>query len=429
MNDAMRDRRPLAEGRGQGHSPPLALAVRLIGILCAVLILSQFYRTAAAVMAPNLMRDPGLNATDLGLLSGAFFAAAGLMQLPVGILLDRYGPRAVVPSLMTIAVAGALLFALAEARVALLLGQFLIGAGCSGIFMGGLVVVGRWYPPDRFATVSAILVSLSGAGVLASGTPFAAVIEAFGWRGGYLVMAGLTALLGLAVFFFVRDAPPGHPAGEPRRETLRETLRGLGHVLTHPQMRGLFAISFVAYGTIIAVRGLWAGPYLADIHGLDTIARGNVLLIISIGFVVGAATYGPLDRIFNTRKGIVLTGASINATILLVLAFSQGLSLVQATALFTGVCFAGTFYVHVLAHGRSFFEPALAGRAMTALNFATFMGVGVIQIATGAIVESYVPPGEPAPEAAYRTVFGVLGGALILMTLVYSRTRDARPRG
>ena len=186
---------------------------------------------------------------------------------------------------------------------------------------------------------------------------------------------------------------------------------------------------FVAYSTIIAVRGLWAGPYLADIHGLDTIARGHVLLIMSFGFVVGAAFYGPLDRVFNTRKGIVLAGAFINAALLLTLGLSEGLSLVQATALFTGVCFAGTFYVHVLAHGRSFFEPALAGRAMTALNFATFMGVGVIQIVTGAIVESFAPPGEPAPEIAYRTVFGGLGVALILMALIYTRTRDDRPRG
>jgi MFS family permease len=426
----MVDQRP-----GEDHAPEPAsapararIAAGLVAGLIAIFILSQFFRTAIAVIAPEFMAETGMSAANLGLMTGAYFLSAAAMQLPVGILLDRYGPRRVVPALMSLAVAGALIFALAEARALLVLGQVLIAAGCSGIFVGGLVLFGRWFAPERFATVSAATFAVSGLGTLASGTPFAVAVEWIGWRGGYLAMAGVTAVLAALIFAVTRDAPPGHPWTAREREPLRQTLGGLRRIFALREMHGLFAMCLVSYGTIMAVRGLWAGPYLTGIHGLDTIMLGNFLVILSLAGIAGLAIYGPLDRVFNTRKRIVLTGACLSATALLVLSALPAPPLALAMVLLATAAAAGAIYVQILAHGRAFFGEDMSGRVLTALNFCTFTGVGVLQIATGAVIEALTPADAAPPVAAYRGAFALLGVILLVAAASYSRSTDKPPR-
>jgi len=421
---------PPAQGAApEGAAPRGGRAVAvLVASLIAIFILSQFFRTAIAVIAPGFMAETGISAANLGLLTGAYFLSAAAMQLPAGILFDRYGPRLVVPALMSLAVAGALLFALSHDPAFLVLGQVLIAAGCSGIFVGGLVLFGRWFAPHRFAAVSAAAFAVSGLGTLASGTPFAAAVEWIGWRGGYLAMAGVTAALAILIFAVVRDAPPGHPWTRRERESLRQTLAGLRQIFAMREMVGLFAMCFVSYGAIMAVRGLWAGPYLTGIHGLGTIMLGNVLVILSLAGIAGLTLYGPLDRVFNTRKRIVMTGSAISAAALLVLAAMRAPPLGLAVVLLAGGALAGAVHVQILAHGRAFHGEELSGRVLTALNFCTFTGVGVLQIATGGVIDALTPAGAPVPAEAYRGAFALLGAVLLAALAIYSRTSDKPPR-
>jgi len=407
---------------------PARMTVALVAALVATFILSQFFRTAIAVIAPGFMAETGMSAANLGVLTGAYFLSAAAMQLPVGVLFDRYGPRIVVPSLMSLAVAGALTFGLAHDPRLLLLGQVLIAAGCSGIFIGGLILFGRWFAPHRFATISGAAFAVSGLGTLASGTPFAVAVEWVGWRGGYLVMAGVTAVLALVIAAVVRDAPPGHPWTRRERENLRATLAGLRRIFANRQMYGLFAMCFVSYGSIMAVRGLWAGPYLTGIHGLGTIMLGNFLVILSLAGIAGLTLYGPLDRVFNTRKWLVMTGICLSATLFLTLAALRQPPLALAMALLAGSAFVGAVSVQILAHGRAFFGEEMTGRVLTALNFCTFLGVSSLQIATGAVIDALTPAGEPVPVEAYRGAFALLGGFLLLAAAIYSRTTDKPPR-
>jgi len=404
------------------------LVVSLVASLIAIFILSQFFRTAIAVIAPGFMAETGISAANLGLITGAYFLSAAAMQLPVGILFDRYGPRLVVPSLMSLAVAGALIFGLARDPALMVLGQVLIAAGCSGIFVGGLVLFGRWFAPHRFATISAAAFAVSGLGTLASGTPFAAAVEWIGWRGGYLVMAGVTAALAIVIFAVVRDAPSGHPWTRRERESLPETLRGLRRIFALREMHGLFAMCLVSYGSIMAVRGLWAGPYLTGIHGLGTIMLGNFLVVLSLAGILGLAIYGLLDRVFNTRKYLVVTGIGLNATALLTLSALSAPPLALAVTLLAGAAMAGAVHVQILAHGRAFFGEEMSGRVLTALNFCTFAGVGVLQIATGALIEALTPAGAAVPVTAYRGAFAMLGTILLVAAAIYMRTTDKPPR-
>ncbi len=424
-------------------------ALRVVASLSAAYFVSQFFRSANAVIAPELMRDLGLTPRALGLVTGAFFLAFGAFQIPVGVLLDRFGPRRVVPAMFSFAVAGALVFAAADTALGLALGRALMGVGCASAFMGGLVACARWFPPDRFATVSASILAAGGTGALLSTTPLAFAAETVGWRGAFVAMAGLTALVAVLVYVVVRDEPPGAPpeagddpgagdstapASEPRpRETLRSSFAGLREVFASPQVPGLLAMGFVAYPVFATVATLWAGPYLADVYGLDPVARGNALALATVATLAGTLGYGPLDRVFDSRKRVVIGGALATFAVLVVLAAAPRLAVWQAVALLTLFGTVGVYSVMVLTHGRASFPDRLVGRAVTTVNLAGFVGVAVFQAITGAIVGAFADPttdptmGAPVPAIAYRAVFAALAATILVALFLYRRTTDIRP--
>jgi MFS family permease len=408
--------------------PRLGVSLRLLGALCPVLALSQFLRTALAVIAPEMTRDLGLSAEALGLLTGAFFIASAFMQIPVGVLLDRFGPRRVVPALLGVTVTGSLMFASAHSVYLLIASQFLIGVGCSGVFMGGLVTISRWYPRDRFATIASIALAISNIGPVLSGTPFAAATQAIGWRGAYDAIALITAGLAAWVYIAIRDAPPDHPFHSRSPESFVTTLRSVGNVLGDRRIFGVLAIGFVVYSSTIAIRGLWAGPYLADVYHLGPLQRGNVLVVMSLALITFIALVGPLDRVIDSRKRVVAGSAAVFVIIMTYMTFSPGLDFWLAVVLLCLALLGGAANVHILAHGRAFFSDQLVGRALTTVNCVIFVGVGIIQVATGFIVGAFPTSAEgAAPEIAYRAVFGFLAVVVVVALVLYARTQDARP--
>jgi MFS family permease len=406
----------------------LPSVIPLLGSLWGIFILSQFYRSAIAVIAPDLTRELELSPEALGVLTGAFFLASAAMQIPLGVLLDRFGPRRIVPSLLVASVVGAVLFASAESATGLTSGQFLIGLGCSGVFMGGFVVFSRWFAAEHFATVTSVSIAISTFGLLLSGTPLAAVVNQVGWRTAFLATGAVTAMLALGVFFVVRDAPAGHPFYSRTAETFGAALRGVGEVMTDRELHRILPLAFTSYASVITVRGLWGGPYLAHVHGLGPIERGNVLLVMSTATLIGMLAFGPLDRLLDTRKLPILVGGSSAVSALLALALLPSPPLWLATLLF---CALGGFIAYfglMLAHGRALFPDRLVGRAITVINFSAFVGVGFAQVSTGFLIGWF--PAEvdgTQPEAAFRLVFGFLAVMLAASLGIYTRARDVRP--
>ena len=405
----------------------LSAAIRILATLCAAYIVSQFFRSSTAVIAPDLVRDIGFSPESLGLLTGAFFLAFGLTQIPLGILLDRFGARRTMAVMLLFAVAGSLLFACAESPVMLTVGRALIGIGCAAVFMGSVVICARWFAPDRLATTASIVLAVGGAGNLLSATPLAYATEHVGWRSAFIGMAAITALIALAVFLLVRDAPPDHPFHRRKRETLGAVLRGLGEVLRNKRLPYLAAMAFVSYPAMATILTLWAGPYLADIHGLDGVGRGNVLLATGVAMILGTLLYGPLDRLLDTRKGIAMAGASSTAVVLMALALIAAPPLWLAVILLTLLGFFGTYSIMIMAHGRASFPEHLVGRAVTMVNFVNFTGVAVMQVLTGFIVGALTRAGDAPPEIAYRAVFGFLAVTVIIALFFYRRIGDAKP--
>ena len=401
------------------------IAARMLAVLCAAFMASQFFRVSNAVIAPELMRTLSISSEAMGVITGAFFFAFGIMQIPTGILLDRFGPRRTMSGLFVIAAAGSAVFATAEGTAGLVAGRALIGIGCAAGLMGMLVTIARWYPPERFAKLSSMVYVVGGAGVLFATTPLAAAADTIGWRGAFWAMTGITLGFAAMLFAMVRDAPPGREV-ESAGETFAQMLGGVREVSRNRQLWHVCAIQFVNYGSIIAVIGLWAGPYLNDIHGLRGVARGNVLFVINVSMLAAVIGYGVVERRLHSRKRAIAGGSVASAAILLILAFWSGIGTWPAIALLTAFAVASGHIMLNHAHARAVLPDHLVGRGLTLQNVAVFFGVATMQSVTGLIIGRFTEVGAAAPDIAYRSVFGFLAVMIVVSLLLYLPVRDIR---
>ena len=411
-------------------APPaehLRIATRMLAVLCAAFMASQFFRVSNAVIAPELMRTLAITSEAMGVITGAYFLAFGIMQIPTGMLLDRFGPRRTMSGLFVMAAAGSAVFAMAEGVVALAAGRALIGVGCAAGLMGLLVTISRWYPPERFARLSSMVYVVGGAGVLFATTPLAVAADTIGWRGAFWVMAVVTLGFAAMIFSMVRDAPPGEEV-ESARETFAEMLGGVRAASANRQLWHVCAIQFVNYGTILAIVGLWAGPYLNDVHGLQGVARGNVLFVINLAMLAGVLGYGVLERKLGSRKRAIAGGSVASAAVLVVLALWPDIGPGPAIGLLVAFTLTSAHIMLNHAHARAVLPDHLVGRGLTLQNVAVFFGVATIQSATGFIVGRFTQVGEAAPDVAYRSVFGFLALMIVISLLLYLPVRDVEVR-
>ena len=407
--------------------PPSGQAYRIYVVLCAGFLVSQFYRVSNAVIAPELMRELAISAEAMGVVAGIYFLAFAAVQLPTGLILDRFGPRRTMAGLFLVAVAGSATFATAGGFLGLVLGRALMGVGCAAGLMGSLVAISRWFPATRFAWLSSLLFTVGGAGLLLATTPLAAVAATVGWRGAFGLMAAVTAVVAVLLYGVVRDAPGDTTGRDGRRESAGEMWRGLRAVMGNRQLQYVCAIQFVNYGTVLAVAGLWAGPYLNDVHGLEGVARGNVLLVLNIAMLAGVMAFSAVARWLGSLRRAIAGGATASVILLLLLAALPGLTLGPAVALLVLFGLVSAYVMLIHAHARAVLPSHLVGRGLTLQNLAVFLGVFVMQALSGLIVGVFQGPGGMAPEAAYRAVFGFLALGTAVALLVYVRSDE--PRG
>jgi MFS family permease len=401
---------------------------RLIAALAAITIVSQFHRSSIGVIAPELIRELSLSPNALGIAGGMFFMILIVVQVPVGVLFDWIGPRRLVGALTGVAVAGSLLTATATDAASLVVARAVVGLGCAAYFMAAVVMCSRAFSGERLGTALSRVYALSQIGNLLAGWPLAALADAAGWRSAFVLAALATAAAGLAFWRTVGDDARAVGSGGP--ETLGQALRGVGEVLRTPGLAPILAIQTVAYAVVSTVLGLWAGPYLHDVHGLDGTARGQVLAAMTVAQVLGVLVCGPLDARFNTRRRIVLAGGAMAVATLAALAAWPHPPLPAAIALLVLLCGVASYGVTIVAHGRSLFPDRLLGRGMTTLNLAQVIGASLMPVITGAVAAALAgdASGTGYPELAYRAIFAVIGASLAAGLALYATGADAPPR-
>jgi MFS family permease len=399
----------------------------LIALLAATTILSQFFRSALAVIAPELINDLNLSPRALGLANGGFFAALMIAQVAVGVAFDRIGPRKTVGALSILMTLGAALHALADNGPTLVAARVVTGIGCAGSFMSALVLVSAWMPPSRWSTGLSWVFGTSQIGILLAGAPLALATGVIGWRASFLGMAVLAAIAGVLFFTFVRDRPPGPPVATPPREH-PGVLDGVRQIVAIPGILPVFALFGVAYAAVATVTGLWAGPYLKDVFGLDAPARGLVLTVMALLQMASVLLLGPLDRRFDTRKWLIVAGAAATLIFLAALAVIPRPPLWLAVTLLCAMNATTAYNTLLLTHMRAHFPDHLAGRGSTTGNISQLAGAAVLPILTG-----YIPAWFGSTDAgyaleAYRLIFATLAVSLAAGLSVYVvMARDIRP--
>jgi predicted MFS family arabinose efflux permease len=391
----------------------MTAAMAMMAAIAAMTGLSQFHRAALGVVAPDLSVDLALSPAVLGAANGMFFAALLVAQVPVGIALDRAGPRRTVGALTGIAVLGAAAQAFATDGATLLAARFLLGLGSAASFMAAVVLCARWYSGAAMTLALSRVFALSQLGILLAGAPLAGLAGLVGWRGALGASALLTAGCGLVWWRLVRDDQPDRPAPPRKAETLREALVGQVSIWRLPGLPRVLAMHLVAYAAAATVLGLWAGPYMADVHGLDAAGRGWVLAAMGVAMPVGLLAVGPLERRFAPRRRVVTAGALLSAAMLGGLAAWPGAPLWGAIALLVLLVLFSAYPVLVVAEARSLFPDHLVGRGATTVNLAQVLGSALLPMLVGAVVGLFPEVGAARPEAAYRAGFAVLGVALL----------------
>lgn len=411
----------------QSRAPNFILrdALILVGTLGGAYGISQFLRNSIGVIAPNLATELNLSASEIGLLSSLFFFSFSAAQIPLGLALDRYGPRRCMLACAVVAVIGALLFAWAPSPGWLLTARALLGLGSSCYFMAPLALYAKRFPPDRFATVASFQYGLGTMGTLLATAPFAWAVSAIGWRACFVVVAGIVVVAGLLIAIIIREDPKER---DQTGASLREDLSGMLAAMRTPSFWPVFAMHFITYSSFVIVVGLWGGPYLTHIYGYSLTERGNMLLVAVVAQVVGALLWGPSDRWFRSYKIPVTIGALLTAA---AMAAGAIVGVFPGSALliwFIVVGFATGYLPVLVAHGKSLFPTELVGRGITLLNLATMGGVFVSQSVSGFVIDMFPVAGGGYALSAYRAVFALQTGIILLGCLAYFYSYDPRSK-
>lgn len=400
----------------------------IVATLATAYMASHFFRASNVTIGLDLMRDLSIGPQALGALTGAFFFGFAAMQIPCGFFFDHFGPRRTVVGMLMLATIGGIIFTTAPSWPVLLTGRVLLGAGFGVMLIGSMVVITRWFPPDRFSTLTAVVLSVGLLGNLIATTPLAWASEVTGWRAVFGAAVLFTAVAAIAVWIVVRDAPPGHPFLERKPERVGEMMQGLLEVLRNPLLRPILALNFFNYACTFTVQGLWGGAFLREVHGLTPIAAGNVLLAAVVAYQIGMLSFGPLDRVFDTRKWIAMSGTLVIAGLLAVLAIPAAPPAWVPVAAIIAMGFVSASSTMVMTHGRGIFPDRLIGRGIATMNTSVMLGVACMQTASGMILGLFEPlPGGARSEVAYRTLFGFLTVILLLAVAMYGRSVDIKP--
>jgi MFS family permease len=399
---------------------PVRTALRVLLPFALGYFLSYLYRVVNAVIAPDLVAEVGLSSADLGLLTSTYFLTFAAAQLPLGVLLDRFEPRRVEAVLLAFAAAGALVFSVARTPVVLVVGRALIGFGVSACLMAAFRAFVLWFPRGKLPLVNGVQLAAGGLGALTATAPVEAALHVTDWRGVFQGVAALTVVAAVVIATVVPRREP-----EDTGVKLRAQLRGVAEIFGSRVFWRIAPVAIVTQSTNLAVQGLWAGPWLRDVAGLERGPASMVLLGMMAAMTAGYLLLGAAAERVG-RRGVraesfsaVGMAAFMGVQVLLVAGWTGAVPLIWILYGFLGtsgvLCYAGL---------TQSFPAHLAGRVNTALNLLVFVAAFVTQWGLGAVIGFWPPAGNGYDPAGYR-----VGFALLLVLQIAGLVWYLLPRG
>ena len=382
-----------------------ALPAKLIAVVfipfAGGFFLSILLRYVNAVIARDLAADFALSPSDLGLLTSVYFLVFAVFQIPLGVLLDRFGPRRVLAALLVFAAAGGLVFGLAQGVATLALGRALLGLGVSGCLMGAIKAFTLWFPLSRLATLNGWILAVGALGAMAATAPVEALAGAAGWRVVFYVLAASCAAVAALTYFVVPERPlPG--AGETWSRQFSE----IGAILSNLFFWRVALPLIVVHGAYQALQGLWLAPWLADIGGQSRSEVARTLFAGSLAYAAGSVIFGTLAdrmaaRLTTFKVGMVL---AVGAFFAIAAGAREGAVTIVMLYGF-GACAAALPYTILSRH----FPPGLTGRVITASNIFMFLASFAFQWGIGVLLRLWPAIEGRYPAEGYAVAFGIAG--------------------
>lgn len=380
-------------------------ALRVFVPFAAGYFLSYLYRVVNAVIAPDLVGDLGIGPSALGLLTSTYFIAFASAQLPLGVLLDRFGPRRVEAFLLLFAGLGAFLFSRSGSLTGLVVARAFIGFGVSACLMAAFKAYTLWFASEKWPLVNGFQMAAGGFGALAATAPVEAALHTTDWRGVFMVLAVLTLVVAVAVYTVVPEKPSSGAGERPEHR-----LKGVRTVFTSLAFWRAAPLTTMSQASFLSIQGLWAGPWLKDVAGLERTAVAHVLFWVAVAMIAGFILLGSLAERLS-RAGISVlatsvTGMSLFMVVQLMVASGGGAWVLPMWVLFG---FFGTSGIIAYAALSQQFPVQLSGRVTTSVNLLVFVAAFIGQWAIGAIIGHWPVGAEGSYAlAGYRTAFFVM---------------------
>ncbi|MGA8261440.1 MAG: MFS transporter [Arenicellales bacterium] len=365
-----------ASSHGDGVSHSRAWAAFVLGTVYFGYAFAQ--RVAPSVMTVELMRDLSVGGAALGTLSACYFYGYAGLQLPVGVLIDHFGPRKLLSASLALCAIASAGFAFSHSMLPAAVTRTLIGATVAFSFVGALAIAGYWFPHGRFATLSGALMTVGMIGSIAGQAPLRVLVEHIGWRDSMVVLAIVAALLGILLFAAVPNRRRHRAAGVVDRHPLA----GLMSAARNPQTWLCAAIGFAPSSTLLAFSGLWAVPWLSTVHGLPVAESAAIASVVSLGWAVGAPLMGWASDRMGRRKPVILVGMSLSLAALCLIIFTGIASTLVLCGLFFLSGFGGSTMVLSYVAVRELNPSDSTATALGMMN--------TVVVASGAILQPLI---------------------------------------
>ena len=405
-------------------------AAQVFLCFAAAYFLSYAFRSINAVIAPDLQADIGLQNADLGLLSSAYFLSFAALQLPLGIWLDKYGPRRTESALLLFAAAGAAIFACSTSLAGLWFGRLLIGVGVSACLMAPFKAYRQWFAPDQQSRLASLMLVAGTSGALAATVPVSAALPLIGWRGVFWVMSGMIIATAVAIFILLRRVEASqHALSQAKPAKDGGIGLGYGHIFSDPYFRRMGLLGIVNHGSLSAWQTLWAGPWMMTVLQMSKQQTAQILFVFNFCLMLsylGMSWWAPRHVSHGGLRGfssIHVIAAGLGGTVTIQLAMlATSAPWSWALWIILAVCVTVTTLAQT---GVSLaFPVALAGRANSAFNLLVFAGSFAVQWGVGLLIDLFGTFGA-SPAGAMRGALAVCvaGQAVALLAFVMNRAK------
>jgi sugar phosphate permease len=414
----------------------------LWGVLAAGFLLVNFHRTATAVLADSLAATFDADATELSFLHASFFYIYAALQLPAGLVVDRYGPRRVASLGLGTMTVGVVAFALAGSFTGAFLTRAVVGLGGSVLYVATLRFCAAWFSADAYATMTGLTIAAAGIGGIIATTPLALAIEATGWRTSLLVAGAAGATIAVGIGAFVRDRPPAALAdrvgaasdgGQARPATFAEVAANTRHVLGEVETWLLGAVLFLVLGANFTVLGLWGVPFVVDVYGVPVAAASAYVLVGNVGFVLGSPAFGALSDRLERRTSLMVASALVFTLAYVALVFVPPLPVV-GLALFVAL-FANGGVALAFTVAKERHRPDVGATVTGVINSLGYFGAAMLPSVMGYVLDAYwtgdvINGARVYTETGYRVAFAIAAGAGVLavvcsLALHYRESRSS----